>query len=1041
MDTDRWSRIQQLYHAALELPSSARAAFLSQTCQNDPELRRELDSLLAYVGQADRLLESPMWKPSGVGETSPEANAPGSRRAMAVGAQLGVFRIVGFLGAGGMGEVYRATDTRLHRDVAIKLLPAGYAQQPEWFARLQREARALASLNHSHICALHDVGPGYLVMEYLDGETLAARLKKGALPFDEALQIAMDVADALGEAHRRRIVHRDVKPGNIMLTAGGAKLLDFGLAKSGQPVAAGEDSVSAALSSEGMVVGTAPYMSPEQIQGKVVDARSDIFSFGMVLYEMITGKRAFEGSNPASTIAAILERDAPELEPDGLNRVVRGCLEKDPTRRIQQMDAVRTLVQHELKAWETSRAPVRLSRNARIAVGAVVVLAGVLGGWLWHRSSRQRWALETAVPEIARLVDAGEYLRAATLTREARAVLPKDPTLQKLWVRATGEVSIASVPSGADVAIRPYRGDPNVWESLGKTPLKKVRVPVGDYLWRVVKPGFAASFLIASPPGVPTPGYGSGYFELTINLRPVGSVPPEMVVVPGGWSGLAYPAFAPPVKVDDFLIDRHEVSNEEYKKFVEAGGYRKREFWKQPFVRDARTIAWDEAVALFHDATGRPGPATWEVGDYPKGHEKYPVAGVSWYEAAAYAEFVGKNLPTAYHWTLASEVGWCPQLIVPGSNFHREGTQPVGSPTALSGFGTTDMAGNVKEWCWNEAHDGTRVILGGGFGEPEYMFNHTDAQSPWDRRANFGFRCVKLDAPPSAAASARIESKVRDYWKEKPVSDEVFQAYAALYAYDKGELNAHVDETASMEGWSRSRVTFDAAYGRERVPAYLYLPKGASPPFQTVVYFPGAGAFFEDKLNLEDLEETRGFLIKGGRAFLFPIYKGMYERRTGYVPGVTPPAVQRDLHVQWVKDLGRSLDYLETRKDIDSTKIAYFGDSAGASGGARFLAVEKRINAAILSSGGLQLSIKFLPENDTFNFVPHVTIPVLMLNGRYDDTFPLESSQLPFFRFLGTPPNDKKHVIYEGGHGVFPRPDAVRESLDWLDKYLGSVRH
>jgi dienelactone hydrolase len=141
-----------------------------------------------------------------------------------------------------------------------------------------------------------------------------------------------------------------------------------------------------------------------------------------------------------------------------------------------------------------------------------------------------------------------------------------------------------------------------------------------------------------------------------------------------------------------------------------------------------------------------------------------------------------------------------------------------------------------------------------------------------------------------------------------------------------------------------------------------------------------------------------------------------------------------------VKDLGRSLDYLETRNDTDGARIAYFGDSAGASGGARFLALERRIKAAIMSSGGFQLSIKFLPENDTFNFVPHVTIPVLMLNGRYDDDFPLESSQLPFFRFLGAPAANKKHVIYEGGHGVFPRPEAVRACLDWLDKYLGPTR-
>ena len=301
-------------------------------------------------------------------------------------------------------------------------------------------------------------------------------------------------------------------------------------------------------------------------------------------------------------------------------------------------------------------------------------------------------------------------------------------------------------------------------------------------------------------------------------------------------------------------------------------------------MRDGRTVPWEEAIALFHDATGRPGPATWEVGDYPKGHEKHPVAGVSWYEAMAYAEFAGKSLPTAYHWTRRRNRRRFTPLITPGSNFGREETQPVGSEGALSGFGTTDMAGNVKEWCWNEAHDGKRFILGGGFGEPTYMFNHADVQSPWDRRANFGFRCVKLDSPPTAAAAARIEVRTRDLWKEKPVSNDVFQAYTALYAYDKGELNARVEESATMEGWSRERVTFDAAYGHERVVAHLLLPKNAAPPFQTVVYFPGGFAFSDDKLDLASFEESRGFFLKSGRALIFPIYKGTYERKDGFWP-------------------------------------------------------------------------------------------------------------------------------------------------------------
>jgi serine/threonine protein kinase len=1031
MQANRWKKIQELYEAAVALPPAKRSEFLQQACPSDTGLRGEVQSLLAQ--QADSFLES----------------APLSAiRTLTPGAKLGNFEIVGPIGRGGMGEVYRARDARLKRDVAIKVLPAGLARDPDRIARFEREARAVAAVNHPNVVAVFDVGAEdgifYIVSELVDGEPLrGARLELG-----KTLDIAVQIAAGLAAAHEAGIVHRDLKPDNILLTRDGrVKILDFGLAKvrPSRIDAAAATETNTASTEAGMVMGTVGYMSPEQVRGLPVNYGTDLFSFGVVLYEMIAGQRPFTGSSAMAVCDAILHAQPRDFGdsavPGRLRAIIGNLLEKDPAKRYGSANEVH----QDLKALAASLAPVplvRLSREVWIAVGAAVVLAGLLAGWLWHRSSRQRWALETAAPEINRLIDVEEYVKAAKLTREAQLVLPKDPSLRKLWMRATGEVSIASEPSGADVSIRPYRGDPNAWESLGKTPLVKVRVPLDDYLWRVVKPGFAASFFIGDPPVVFPPGIYSR-LDLTLKLRPAGGVPPEMVVVPGGWVGLGYPlASAPPAKVDDFLIDRHEVTNEEYKKFVEAGGYQNREFWKQPFARDGRAIPWDQAIALFHDATGRPGPAGWEVGDYPKGQEKYPVSGVSWYEAAAYAEFAGKRLPTAYHWTRASQLSSYTPVIAPGGNFHGVGTQPVGNPRALSGSGTTDMAGNVKEWCWNEARGMTRLILGGGFGEPDYMFDHTDVQSPWDRRANFGFRCMKLDAPPSAAAVARVEPKAyRNYWNEKPVPDEVFRAYTALYAYDKGELNAQVQETASVEGWARTKVTFDAAYGRERLAAYLYLPKNTPPPYQTVVYFPGAGAFFEDKLNFENLEETRGFLLKSGRAFIFPIYKGMYERRDGKAPWNMPPASLRDYTVMWAKDLGRSLDYLETRKDIDSTKVAYFGDSLGAALGGQLPAIEKRIKAAILSSGGFQLTLEYLPEGDPFNFVKHVTIPVLMLNGRYDHTFPLESSQFPLFHFLGTPSNDKKHVIYDDGHGAFPRPDAVRECLDWLDRYLGPVRH
>src|SRR6202049_2097217 len=234
---------------------------------------------------------------------------------LASGARLGPYEILSALGAGGMGEVYKARDTRLDRTVAIKILPDALAADPQFRDRFDREARAISSLDHPHICALYDVGEqngtSYLVMQYLEGETLAERLKTGPLPLDQALKIAIEIAGALDKAHRAGITHRDLKPGNIMLTKGGAKLLDFGLAKTGTPLVAGAGlsmlpTTPPGLTAQGTILGTFQYMAPEQLEGTNADARTDIFAFGAVVYEMATGKKSFEGKTNASLIGAIM---------------------------------------------------------------------------------------------------------------------------------------------------------------------------------------------------------------------------------------------------------------------------------------------------------------------------------------------------------------------------------------------------------------------------------------------------------------------------------------------------------------------------------------------------------------------------------------------------------------------------------------------------------------------------------------------------------------------------------------------------------------
>ena len=1048
MSPKQWDRVKELYEAVLERSPAQRVTFLQQN-EKDETVRGEVRRLLAEQDSMGSFLSK-----------SPFADfrlaAAGEKR-IASGELLAErFRILGFIAAGGMGEVHKAEDTRLDRIVALKFLPKELAEDHQSLDRFRREAKAASALNHPNICTIYDFGEdagrAFIAMEYLGGETLSARIKKGPLAIDETLRIAIAVAGGLGAAHRKGIIHRDLKPGNIMLTETGPKLLDFGLAKVERPVAVNEKTMTV-LTGEPRVVGTLPYMSPEQLQAKEVDARGDIFSFGAVLYEMLTGRKAFERRSSIETIEAV-DREEPKAVhdlvkgvPDHLERIIRRCLQKCPGDRYASMSEVeRELVDCRALTSEPAsginlKVLLQNTKRPSVAVPALLTLLIMVCLFVWgmRHSSRARWARNQAVPQIGQLIEQGELGEAYALAVQAEQYIPDDPMLAKFWPVISWSGSFNTTPSGVSVFRGHYNAPDNAWEMVGRSPIETQRFPLVDSRWKFELNGFTTVERATFPSG-----------SLTVTMDKEGQAPAGMIRVelspsespqgkPVGLDGLPGFETLPAIPLTNYWIDKFEVTNTEFKQFVDQGGYQKQKYWKHEFLVDGHALSWPEAIKLFHDKTGRPGPATWMQSEYPKGQGDYPVTGVSWFEAAAYAEFAGKSLPTIYHWKATASPKDGPSVI-PASNFGGAGPAPGGTYRGMSWSGAFDMAGNVKEWISNEATSGKRYIMGGAWNEPTYMFYDADARSPFDRSANFGFRCAKYVLTDGSAKAANpITFQARDYGSEKPVSDQLFQVYKSLYSYDKIPLDAVVESTRDKDEWKLEKVSYNAAYGNERITAYLFLPRKASPPFQTVVYFPGASALRQrSSANLPQLEEY-DFVIKSGRAVMFPVYKSTYERgddiKHGY-PNIS--SSYRDHVIAWSKDLGRSIDYLESRPDIDRSKLAYEGASWGGAMGSLFLAVEDRFKALVLICPGFYLQNR-LPEVDQLNFAPRVRAPVLMLNGRFDFIFPVGSSQEPMFRLLGTPKEQKRRIVYETGHDI-PQNELIKETLNWLDRYLGPTK-
>jgi formylglycine-generating enzyme required for sulfatase activity len=946
----------------------------------------------------------------------------------------GRYRIERKLGEGGMATVYLTRDLKHGRNVAIKVL------SPELAAlvgaeRFLAEIEMTAGLAHPHIVPLFDSGEVdgllYYVMPVVEGESLRDHLKReGRLPVEEALAITKDVAAALSYAHARGVVHRDIKPANVLIEDGEALVADFGIA------VALSSADSAKLTATGLSVGTPGYMSPEQIGGEAeLDGRSDVYALGCLLYEMLTGEPPFTGASVQAVVTKALTEPPPSVRVDrpdvpmAVDETICKALAKRPEDRF----ATPRELYEACAATPTTVVSRRMPRVV-IAIAAVVVVAVGYFAWRTLQVSNARGLL----PEIGQLADAGRYVEAYELAVRAERWIGADSALEAHMFAVSDVLTVTSQPEGADVFLQRFPGDSEeITESrlIGSTPIVGYRMPRVDHRVVVATDGSDPVERIASSGLARELVWGAEAVKtareitLAAELHPDDMVPADMVLVPGGEYEIVSPD-APAglsARLDDFHIDRYEVTNGGFKEFLLGGGYTTDAYWAGTPLGIRPELV---------DRTGLSGPRSWQRQDFPAGEPRFPVSGISWYEASAYCSWAGKRLPTLYEWEKTARDGAISRrgVLMPwgftrtgGSerraNFNSGGAVPVDAfPFGISPHGAYGMAGNVREWVANPLGGGYATV-GGSWEGPSYLYTEYAPQPGEFDSPSLGFRCARSEGSgDQGVGKIDLDQRTPAY---NPVDEATFRSLLAHYRYDRRPANPRVAGTKDAPAWTRESIWIDGP-GADSLLLYFYAPKGVTPPYQTIVYVPGASVFCCQTLA-QEMEWSIGPAIQAGRAVLAVVLTGMLERPFG--PGYELPSPSsvgfRDLMVQHATELRLGIDYIETREDVDASRLAYVAVSFGAGSRLAFSAVDDRYRSVVYIGGGIDERMKpNLPEADNVNFAPYVSVPKLLINGRSDEEHPWYTKEL---------------VLVDGGGHVVPLEERIPAINGFLDRTLGPV--
>ncbi len=643
------------------------------------------------------------------------------------------------------------------------------------------------------------------------------------------------------------------------------------------------------------------------------------------------------------------------------------------------------------------------------------------------------------ISEILQLVENENFFEAFSLGVSIQANQPNNVILEELWDEFSVKGTIITQPEGAEVWVSDYFNPSSENINLGITPLENVKIPIGTLTVEYLREGYIPRTIIAA-----NPYYSFGNFPPYPDVPPVPTLlisendSDEMIPVPDIAIGLGVYGFANrELQLGSYGIGKYEVTNEEFKQFVDDGGYEDPSYWDGlVFEREGVELNFEAASELMIDTTGRNGPAGWELGNYRAGEGGLPVVGVSWYEAVAYTRYRGVALPSAYHWTRAGLLNAYFRTPKDYSNF--SGTiLPATDESALGPFGSFNMLGNVREWVWNSKED-NKLVLGGSFTDPDYMSTLAYDLPPFTRDSFTGFRTARY-SETTAALEEFLEPPdlaFNDFRNAQPASAEVFDAISDQFRYNKDNLAPEVDlidESHTL--WDLEIVSINTDYDDDRIKIHLFKPK-ESTSSGLAIYFGGLSTFSEGAQRITPSPQDFDFVISSGRALAIIELDGSFSRYdgAGQLSGDELRRKRASQFLNWHSDLGRSIDYLTTRTELNASSLSYLGASFGASSVGSLLSLEKRFDAAVLVIGGFS-STEALTLSSQLTHVAQIGLPTLMINGTSDNIFPIVTSAIPFYEKLGTLSELKRQVFFDGGHEAPPRGQLVSETVDWLDKY------